>query len=87
MVSEDEWNQWAASPVTKLFIGHLKEAQNQAVERLLNIDVGLTRENLDSYAIRCLSLRFFIDGMAQASDLETIADSLVEKEEEVIHGY
>lgn len=77
-ITSDDWSQWVSSPVTKAVVGYLKQAQERAIEEMLNLDVNTS--DLEHYALRSMSLRYFIDGIAQATDLEDLADVLVEEE-------
>lgn len=78
-ISGDDWSQWVNSPVTKAVVAYLQDAQNRAVEQMLNLDVGVDL-NLQQYAVRSMSLRYFVDGLGQATDLEDLKDALVQEE-------
>lgn len=85
-ISEEEWHQWVASGVTEIFKNRLIEAQNQAIEQLLNADPAHF-ETTEQYAMRCITLRSFVDGLAQATDFESAKADLVIDEETSQHGY
>lgn len=87
-VSQEDWGQWVSSPATKAYIDHLNSALAGATEAIINADPGLEKDTLEQYGIRILTLRGFCDGVAQAADLESIKEAIVEtKEEEIAHGY
>lgn len=86
-VSEEDWNQWISNPITKLFKNYLTDVQNDAIEQLLNTDPA-SFKGVEEYALRCVTLRSFVDGMAQTTDFDSISEILVEPtEEEQPNGY
>lgn len=87
-ISEDDWDQWVSNPITKLFKNYLTDVQNDAIEQLLNADPA-SFESVEKYALRCATLRSFVDGMAQSTDFDSISDILVEttEEEQLPNGY
>jgi hypothetical protein len=88
-VSAQDWDQWRSNPITKIFKNYLERTQNEAIETLLNTDPA-SFDSIDSYAMRCATLRSFIDGMAQTTDFDSIEESIVESnpdEEQKPNGY
>lgn len=78
-ISSDEWSQWVGSPVTQAVLNHLKEAQNNYIEQMLNLDVTDTTE---SYALKSLSLRYAVEGIAQFTDLESLKLDIIQEEDD-----
>jgi 23S rRNA maturation mini-RNase III len=87
-VAREDWDQWVANPVTKAYVEYLKDAVDSTIHKMLNQDPGSSKDSLEDYAIKSITLRAFIDGLGQATDLETIAEDLVEDTKEIVkNGY
>lgn len=87
-ISEDDWNQWKNNPITTLFKNYLNKVQNDAIEQLINTDPA-SFNGVEEYALRCATLRSFVDGMAQSTDFDSLEEVLVEttEEEQLPNGY
>lgn len=79
-VSSADWSQWMNSPVTKLVHARLSELQNDAIEKMLNINAA--EKPMEVVGSQYLAARYFVDGLAQFTDLEGLAAVCVE---EVVH--
>lgn len=76
-VSRADWSQWMNSPVTKLVHARLSELQNDAIEKMLNINAA--EKPMEVVGSQYLAARYFVDGIAQFTDLEGLAAVCVEE--------
>jgi hypothetical protein len=76
-VSMAEWSQWMNSPVTKLVHAHLSESQHDAINKMLNINAA--DKPLEVVGSQYLAARYYVDGVAQFTDLEGLASILVDE--------
>ncbi len=77
-IKEEDWVQWKNNAVTRTYVAHLRQEINAGLERLLNLDPSSEGITIEQYAIRCATLRAFVDGMGQAADIDNVKEDLVE---------
>lgn len=82
VIKQQDWDQWKANQVTRQYLQYLQSCLDEALQKLVNQDPGLSKDSLEQYAIKCVTLRSFIDGLGQSIDLESIAEDLVQEEDE-----
>lgn len=76
-VSMAEWSQWMNSPVTKLVHAHLSEIQQDGIKNMLNINAA--DKTLEMVGTQYVASRYYVDGIAQFTDLEGLAAVCVEE--------
>lgn len=76
-VSMAEWSQWTNSPVTKLVHAHLSEIQQDGIKNMLNINAA--DKTLEMVGTQYVASRYYVDGVAQFTDLEGLASILVDE--------
>lgn len=74
MISKDDFDQWAASAVTKAVVGRIAEIRALAIDSILSIE---PTASTDIYAMNVASLRSFISGLEQATDIDSLRFDLV----------
>lgn len=77
MITKEDWTQWVNSSITQAYKAYLQESIDKSISRMLNLDPGLSKDDLESYAIKSMAQRFFIDGLSQAIDFESFSDDLI----------
>lgn len=79
-VSGPDWAQWLNSPVTRLVHEHLTEIQNDGIHKMLNINAA--EKTLEMIGTDYVAARYFVDGVGQFTDLDSLKDILVEADNE-----
>lgn len=79
LISKDDFDQWAANAVTKAVIDRFKEVQDLAVQEILSLPIG---DSLESYGLKIATISSFVDGLAQASDINALRYDLVGGDDE-----
>ena len=78
-ISSDDWSQWEHSPVTQAVRAYLEEMRDDEITKMLNLQAT---PSLEEYAIKAIALRHVADGLARATDFETLKRFLVEEKNE-----
>ena len=80
-MSREDFLRWKTDPCTIAVIGYIDERITDSIQEMINKDPSLDGMSLDQYGMFMSNMRFFIDGLSQISDIQSLIDYLAPEEE------